>query len=175
MGDYHKFLLTTGQITGPLDLRFDQAFERAQVSFQSPTTERGLPGGCDQFVTAWVRTDVKYTSECESREIDSRNGLLASDQTPAAFRVTRSFVKLPTLGTAEAIALAKARGIPIAPTEKSTGLAAVAISRPGQRTHRDDEVAGHWQRQSAEPEELDTGDRRRRRTNQLDEARRWHR
>jgi hypothetical protein len=130
MGEYHSYLMKTGRITGLSGFNDIQPKNVAQVSYLSPTTERGLPGGCEQQVTAWVRTDVKPVSPCETHDIDTRNGLLASEQTPAAFRATKSFVKLPTLGLAEATALAKERKIPIAPTEKSTGQAAVAISSP---------------------------------------------
>ena len=44
------------------------------------------------------------------------------------FRVTKKFVKLPGFQPELAIALAGERGIPIAPTEKSNGPVAVAIS-----------------------------------------------
>lgn len=130
MGEYHSWLVRSGQISGLSAFDVIQPKNVAQIQFQSPTTERGLPGGCSQTVTAWVRTDVKQVSECETREIDTRNGLLASSQTPAAFRATRGFVKLPSFKTDLAIALARQRGIPIAPTEQSSGQSAVAIASP---------------------------------------------
>ena len=57
----------------------------ARRSFATPATDRdlGSPSYCEQTVTAWVRTDVTYADQCEEAEIDTRNGLLASDQTPA--------------------------------------------------------------------------------------------
>ena len=101
----------------------------AHVEISSPTTDRVFSGGgCDQRITAWIRTDVTYASECEEREIDTRNGFLATDQTPAQYRVTKKFVKLPSFHPELAEALAKARNIPIAPTEKSNGSVAVAIT-----------------------------------------------
>jgi hypothetical protein len=81
-------------------------------------------------VTAWVRTDVKYDDPCTEVEIDSRNGLLASDKTPAQFRVKRQYVRLPDFKRDLAIALAKGIGIPLAPTEKSNGQSAVSITSP---------------------------------------------
>ena len=57
-------------------------------------------------------------------------GLLASDATPAQYRETRKFVKLPAFKPDLARQLAQQRNIPIAPTERSTGQAAVSISSP---------------------------------------------
>jgi membrane peptidoglycan carboxypeptidase len=129
MGAYHDYLQSKGVFKTPEDFSSIQPPNVAQRTITSPTTDRVFSGGgCDQTVTAWVRTDVTYAPECESVEIDSRNGLLASDQTPAQFRVTRKFVKLPAFHPELAIALAHARGIPIAPTEKSTGAAALEIT-----------------------------------------------
>ena len=127
MGEYHAYLQRRQVLSTLEGFASLQPKNVAQRSFQSPTTDRGAAGGCDQTVTAWVRTDVKYESECEEREIDSRNGFLASDQTPAQFRVTRKFVKLPGFKADLAIELAKERNIPIAPTEKSTGSLAVEL------------------------------------------------
>jgi membrane peptidoglycan carboxypeptidase len=128
MGTYHELIAAKG-ITdiakGFADL---QPKNVAFRSFSTPATDRDLPGTyCEQTVTAWVRTDVTYADQCEEREIDTRNGFLASDQTPAQFRETKKFVKLPTFKPELAIELAKARGIPIAPTEKSTGQTALTI------------------------------------------------
>ncbi|HEX6030635.1 MAG TPA: hypothetical protein VFY90_04320, partial [Tepidiformaceae bacterium] len=81
-----------------------------------------------QKVTGWVRTDVKYESQCEEKEIDTRNGYLASEKTPAQFRALRKFVKLPEFHPELAIELAKRFNIPIAPTEKSTGESPLKIS-----------------------------------------------
>ncbi|MGB4862259.1 MAG: transglycosylase domain-containing protein, partial [Tepidiformaceae bacterium] len=131
MGQYHELLASRGVTDiaeGFDDIRPPNV---ALQSFQSPTTDRQYGpnfGYCNQFVQAWVRTDVTYASQCEEREIDSRNGLLATADTPAAFREVKKFVKLPSFKPDAAIELARARGIPIAPTEKSNGEAALSIS-----------------------------------------------
>ncbi len=134
MGEYHSYLQRNGVFTTPAGFASMQPNNVAQRSFQTPATDRlvGGGGGCDQTVTAWVRTDVKYASECEEREIDTRNGLLASADTPAQFRATRKFVKLPGFHPELAKEMVRAGGfnIAIAPTEKSTGNAAVSISSP---------------------------------------------
>jgi membrane peptidoglycan carboxypeptidase len=128
MGMYHASLVSKGvtDITrGFTDLRPKNVAER---EIESPTTSQGLPGGCDQKVTAWVRTDVTYESACEEKEIDTRNGLLATDDTPAQYREMKKFVKLPAFKPEPAIELAKEMNIPIAPTEKSNGAVAVGIT-----------------------------------------------
>ncbi len=131
MGWYHSYLRGKGVFDTPAG--FDSLRPRnvAQQSFATPATDRGLSGGCDQKVVSWVRTDVEYASECEEKEIDTRNGLLASDQTPAQFREKRKFVKLPSLKpelAAELVKEMKDKNIPIAPTEKSSGQTAIAIN-----------------------------------------------
>ncbi len=131
MGEYHRYLQAQGVFKTPANFDALRPNNVAQRSFNTPSTDRifGSSGGsCDQTVTSWVRTDVTYASECEEKEIDSRNGLLASDQTPAQFRVTKKFVKLPSFKADLAIELAKEKHIPIAPTEKSTGTVAVGIT-----------------------------------------------
>ncbi len=131
MGAYHSALKARGVTDIAEGFSDLQPSNVAQRSFQTPATDRVLGPDfkyCDQSVTAWVRTDVTYVSQCEEKDIDSRNGFLASDQTPAQFRETKKFVKLPTFEPAPAIELAKERGIPIAPTERSTGQVALAIS-----------------------------------------------
>lgn len=127
MGEYHAYLQRRHVLSTLEGFSSLQPRNVAQREFESPTTERGATGGCDQKVTAWVRTDVKYESECEEKEIDSRNGFLASDQTPAQFKVMKKFVKLPGFKADLAIELAKERNIPIAPTEKSNGSLAVEL------------------------------------------------
>ncbi len=129
MGAYHEAL--TGRGITDVAKTFDdiRPANVALASFSTPATDRVLGGGfCSQSVSGWQRTDVQYASQCEAREIDTRNGLLASDQTPPPFRETRQFVKLPTFKADLALILARARGIPIAPTERSTGQLAVAIT-----------------------------------------------
>jgi hypothetical protein len=130
MGEYHSYLQRQGKFSTPQGFDSLRPKNVAQKEFQSPTTENKMAGGCDQMVTAWVRTDVTYDSPCEEKEIDSRNGLLASDQTPAQFRVMRKFVKLPDFKPDAAEALAKEKNIPIAPKEKSTGEVALSITSP---------------------------------------------
>ncbi len=131
MGWYHSYLREKGVFTAPAGFEALRPKNVAQRELETPATDRGLAGGCDQKVAGWVRTDVTYASECEEREVDSRNGLLVSDQTPAQFRVTRKFVKLPGLKpelAAELVKELKDKNIPIAPTDKSTGQAAVEIN-----------------------------------------------
>jgi hypothetical protein len=129
MGEYHDYLQSRGVFTKPANFDSLRPPNVAQRTITSPTTDRVFSGGgCDQQVTAWVRTDVTYAPECQEADVDSRNGLLATDQTPAEFRVTKKFVKLPSFHPELAVALAQARGIPIAPTEKSTGVVAVSIT-----------------------------------------------
>jgi len=128
MGEYHHYLITKGVFTTPANFDSLRPPNVTQASIISPTTERGMKGGCDQTVTAWIRTDVSYAGDCESKQIDSRNGLLASDQTPAQFVVTKQFVKLPALRPDLAVELAKQLKIPVAPTEKSAGQVALEIT-----------------------------------------------
>jgi membrane peptidoglycan carboxypeptidase len=131
MGAYHSALKARGVTDIAQDFSDLQPKNVTRGSFSTPATDRVLGPDfryCDQVVTGWYRTDVTYESQCESREIDTRNGFLASDQTPPQFRETKKFVKLPTFEPGPAIALARARGIPIAPTEKSTGQSALSIS-----------------------------------------------
>ncbi|MGE3076932.1 MAG: transglycosylase domain-containing protein [Dehalococcoidia bacterium] len=131
MGEYHELLASRGVTDiaeGFDDIRPPNVAYR---SFETPATDRVLGPDfkyCDQVVTAWVRTDVTYESQCEEKEIDTRNGLLATADTPAAFRELKKFVKLPTFKPEPAKELAKEFGIPIAPTEKSNGQVALAIS-----------------------------------------------
>jgi membrane peptidoglycan carboxypeptidase len=129
MGAYHTYLQSKGVFTKPANFDSLRPANVAQREIASPTTDRVFSGGgCDQKITAWVRTDVTYAAECEEKDIDSRNGFLATDQTPAQFKVTKKFVKLATYLPELATALAKARNIPIAPTEKSNGSVAVALT-----------------------------------------------
>lgn len=131
MGWYHSYLRGKGVFDTPAGFDSLRPKNVARQEFETPATDRGLSGGCDQRVTTWLRTDVKYESDCEEKEIDTRNGLLASDQTPAQFREKRKFVKLPSLKpelAPELVKQMKDKNIPIAPTEKSTGQAAVSIS-----------------------------------------------
>jgi membrane peptidoglycan carboxypeptidase len=131
MGTYHSLLVKKG--VGDVGKGFDdlRPANVAQRSFETPATDRVLEKPfkyCDQTVTAWVRTDVTYESQCEEKEIDTRNGYLATEDTPAQYRATKKFVKLPEFKKELAEELAKAMDIPIAPTEKSTGQVALAIS-----------------------------------------------
>lgn len=131
MGAYHELLTARGVNDVGKGFADLQPKNVAQRSFATPATDRVLGPDfkyCEQTVTAWVRTDVTYADQCEEKEIDTRNGFLASDQTPAQFRETKKFVKLPTFKPELAQELAKERGIPIAPTEKSTGATALTLS-----------------------------------------------
>jgi membrane peptidoglycan carboxypeptidase len=112
--------------------------------FKSPTTDRGHAGGCSQTVQGWYRTDVTYESQCYSVFIDSRNGQLAGPNTPARYRVAEQFVKLPELDPADAITLARRRGIPIAPTSVSQGAPSAEITNltTGQTLTQSTDVFG---------------------------------
>lgn len=147
MGYYHESLAARGVPDIGKSFADLQPPNVAQREFQTPATDRNLGPDfkyCDQVVTAWVRTDVTYESQCEEKEIDSRNGLLATESTPAEFRKVAKFVKLPAFKPELAEELAKKRDIPIAPKEKSTGLAAIAIANitTGRTISGDTQVIG---------------------------------
>lgn len=130
-GAYHDYLQSKGVFKSPANFDSLRPSNVAQRDFVTPSTDRifkDKPGSCEQTATSWVRTDVSYESECEEKEIDSRNGLLATDQTPSQFRVTKKFPKLPAFKADLAQELAKTKNIAIAPTDKSTGQVAVAIT-----------------------------------------------
>lgn len=131
MGTYHAMLHSRGVFTTPAGFDALRPNNVAVREVESPATDRIFPPPdkfCDQKVSTWVRTDVPYESDCEEKEIDSRNGLLASDQTPAQYKAKKKYVKLPDFKKDLALELAKKNGIPVAPTEKSTGQAALAIT-----------------------------------------------
>ncbi|MEX2081615.1 MAG: transglycosylase domain-containing protein, partial [Dehalococcoidia bacterium] len=124
-GQLHSDLLAAGAFTTPAGFNDVRPGNVRQVSdYKSPSTDRTISGEhtyCEQTVSTWARTDVEPEDPCEEAEIDTRNGLLAGADTPAQFRETREFVRLPELGLDEAIELADEMGIPIIPTETSTG------------------------------------------------------
>jgi membrane peptidoglycan carboxypeptidase len=147
MGFYHETLTARGVADVGKGFEDLQPRNVARREFQTPATDRNLGPDfkfCDQVVTAWVRTDVTYESQCEEIEIDSRNGLLATEQTPAEFRRLEKFVRLPTFKPELAVELAEKRNIPIAPKERSTGLAAIGISNltTGRTITSDTDVLG---------------------------------
>ncbi len=153
MSEYHRYLRDdVGLFTDPAGFDDLQPSNVAYVGFKTPITDDGHSGGCDQTVTSWVRTDVSYEDPCEKAEIDIRNGLLASDQTPAQYREEREFVKLPGLKPELAAPLAErlleitggAKFIPVKPTEESTGQPAVEIVSPanGATVRKDSDVIG---------------------------------
>ena len=136
MAAYHEHLQEEGIVGDTFedfsDLQPDNVEER---SVETPATDRGRSGGCDQTDTGWVRTDIDYESECETIEIDTRNGLRAGGNTPSQFISTRQYVPLPDWGTDLARSLARAindtgKSLPIAPSETSDGGATVSISAP---------------------------------------------
>ena len=129
MGAYHDHLQAVGVFSKPADFAELQPKNVAQRSVISPNTERGSFGGCEKFVTAWVRTDITYANPCEAVNIDSRNGLLATAQTPSQFVVRRLYPKLPDYKKDLALRLAQSLGV-IPPTESSSGQSAVAIGSP---------------------------------------------
>ena len=144
MGEYHSYLKRNGVMSTPEGFESLRPRNVAQRELESPHTEREGKGGCDQKVTAWVRTDVTYEPECEEKEIDSRNGFLASDQTPAQYKVMKKFVKLPGFKADLAEELAKERKIPIAPKDKSTGNVAIELKNlsNGKTIGSDTQVVG---------------------------------
>jgi hypothetical protein len=153
MGEYHRYLRDErGLFVEPEGFDSLQPPNVTRVEFATPATDRGLKGGCDQTVSAWVRNDVTYESPCEKAEIDTRNGLLAGPDTPAQYREEREFVKLPDLKPELAQELVKefnekapgTKFMPIKPTEVSTGQPAVDITSPsnGRTLRTDTEVVG---------------------------------
>lgn len=166
MGWYHSYLRNLGVFERPAGFDDLQPANVRRVEVNSPATDRVLrrEGGnfqdlCDRKVLAWVRTDVSYEPECEEVEIDTLNGLLASEATPAQFRVKRKFVKLPAYKPEAARELAEKMGIPIAPTEKSTGQAAVQILNlsNGATIERDTDVVGSVQVETLQRWRLEYG------------------
>ncbi len=162
MGTYHSLMKAKGLI--PAEYEGFAALQPKNVAkrdVESVATDRqpGLRGGCDQKVSGWVRTDVKYVSECEEREVDTRNGFLASENTPAQFRAMRKFVKLPAFKTDLAIGHARSYGIPIAPTEKSTGQSPLQITNiaNGKTITSTTNVAGSVSLPTARPWKLEIG------------------
>ena len=131
MGYYHETLTARGVPAVGLgfnDLRPSNVAER---EFETPATDRTLGPDfkyCDQKLTAWIRTDVTYESQCEEVELDSRNGYLAGDATPQEFRVKRKVVILPEFKPEPAEKLAQDRNIPVKPKDTSTGQVALAIT-----------------------------------------------
>jgi len=136
MGTYHSYLLEEDRIEELGDFEELQPENVELTEFNTPATDRHLAGGCDQMVEAWVRKDVEYEDPCEPGIIDTRNGLLASSQTPHRFREAQRFVKLPGWEDELAIKLVAEPPedldvfIPLMPEENSTGLQAVDISFP---------------------------------------------
>jgi membrane peptidoglycan carboxypeptidase len=130
MSEYHAYLQRLGAITTPLGFAEIQPANVAQVGFPTVATDRGLSGGCSQVVTAWIRTDVTYESECHSVEIDSRNGLLAGPNTPQQARRMEKFVKPPAYHPEGIRSLAARFNIPLAPSEVSQGQVPIQILSP---------------------------------------------
>ncbi len=111
MSQYHQDLKDKGMFDAPQGFDDIQPANVAYQAFQSATTEFGRRGGCSQMVETWVRTDVETKGDCEGK----------------------SFMPLPPFQVADAIKLARARGIPIsssvAPPPASTTVAPTA-TRP---------------------------------------------
>ena len=137
MAEYHDYLRRQGLVESFDGFGVLQPGNVARVAFKTPATDRGLEGGCDQTVVSWVRTDVTYEDPCETAVIDTRNGLLATAETPAEFQEEREFVKLPDWKPELAIELVEEPPedldvfIPIAPEDESGGALAVEITAPG--------------------------------------------
>jgi membrane peptidoglycan carboxypeptidase len=153
MAEYHRYLRDErGVFSTPAGFEDLQPPNVSRVSFTTPITSDGASGGCEQQVSSWVRNDVSYESPCEKAFIDTRNGLLASDQTPSQYREERAFVVPPELKPELAEPLARqlleitngAKTIPIKPTQESTGAPAVDLVSPanGATINRDTDVVG---------------------------------
>jgi membrane peptidoglycan carboxypeptidase len=130
MSEYHAYLQRQGLIAAPLGFDDVRPANVARREFETVATDRGLKGGCDQKVTSWVRTDVKYESECEEAEIDTRNGLLAGPDTPAQYRKKEKFVKPPPYHPETIKEHARRFRIPLKPTEVSKGEVPLQVVSP---------------------------------------------
>ncbi|MBI5947665.1 MAG: transglycosylase domain-containing protein [Chloroflexi bacterium] len=166
MGEYHAMLKAQGVFTTPEGFDSLRPKNVALTDVETPATDRiytnngkDPPKFCEQTARGWVRTDVPFKSDCEAKDIDSRNGLLASDQTPAQFRVSKKFVKLPGFKADLAQELAKKTHIPIVPTEKSTGQVALAITNPtnGKTITANSDVVGSVQTSNVKAWKLEIG------------------
>ncbi|MGE5596704.1 MAG: transglycosylase domain-containing protein [Hyphomicrobiales bacterium] len=93
MERYHLFLRDRGVFDVPAGFEDVQPANVVYKPFQTATTERGRRGGCNQMIEGWQRTDVEYKGDCEGK----------------------GYVPLPAFKPELAIALARARGIPIGP------------------------------------------------------------
>ena len=140
MAEYHDYLRRQGLVESFDDFGVLQPDNVALVPFKTPATstiDRSLEGGCDQTVVGWIRTDVSYEDPCETAVIDTRNGLLATAETPAEFSEEREFVRLPAWRPELAIRLVEEPPdgldvfIPIVPEDESGGALAVEITAPG--------------------------------------------
>lgn len=150
MSGYHRYLRDDRHLfTEPEGFDDLQPPNVRLGGLKTAVTDDGHGGGCDQVVSSWIRTDVTYEDPCEGAEIDTRNGLLAGDQTPSQFREEREFVKLPDLKPDLARKLAEAfngggKVIPVKPTEVSNGQPAVDLVSPpsGSTIEKDTDVVG---------------------------------
>lgn len=124
MASYHDNLLARGKLANILAFDELKPPNVAFGLFRSPTTDRdhrpaaatGSAALCEQVVEGWFRTDVQYAGECESVEVDTRDSSRASSATPTEFKAAREFPALPELLPDSALSLARALGIPTAPT-----------------------------------------------------------
>jgi membrane peptidoglycan carboxypeptidase len=92
MAEYHRALKERGVFATPEGFDSLQPRNVAMRAFKTPSTSR-LPGGCNQIVQAWQRTDVMYADECLG-----------------------GYRTLPSFKPESAIALARAFGIPLPPS-----------------------------------------------------------
>ena len=111
MGEYHDVLQARGLFSAPANFDDLEPDNVAQRSILSPTTEQDRTGGCNQYVTSWIRIDITYENPCVNVEIDTRTGNLANSNTPNGSRVTRLMPRLPDYRPDLALELARKLGI----------------------------------------------------------------
>lgn len=129
MGMYHDDLIARGNTAATKQFEDLRPGNVTFGPFRTTTTDRDVKPApsdafsalCEQVVEGWFRTDVQYSSECESIDVDTRDGSRASPATPPAFRALRKFRSLPDLLPASARSLAEVLGIPVVPFRKGEG------------------------------------------------------
>lgn len=112
MAVYHGTLRDRGLISGIETFEELQPANVAFGPFLSATTEGGRRGGCGQDVDGWYRTDVDYgAGDCETIEIDVRNGRRATEETPSRSRRQVEALRVPALRQDLVVQLARRYGL----------------------------------------------------------------
>ncbi|MFN8507397.1 MAG: transglycosylase domain-containing protein [Dehalococcoidia bacterium] len=106
MAQYHGDLKAKGVFETPANFDDLRPQDVAWVKYQTATTERGARGGCGQMIEGWVRTDISYKGDCDGK----------------------GYVPLPPFQADQALALARARGIP------TSGFAGIPVLVTGAAT-----------------------------------------